>query len=467
MSKALLLGIIMALGHTVAVTAADGTPGSQVIVTEDFEGNAGLEERGWRVDASPSQSEWTISGGDLRIACHRAPYKGGMIARDVPIPDRCEFSFRARLGVGSARDYNHFSLAFRLYGHLFGFKKLGNHMWLGYRPGEKAWVLLATAVPIDEWTHFRVVLDLRRRRAEYYCGKATDPSYVEDNLEIDPDTDTGTLEIFNYGLCSGTVTHRLDDIRLEALPPESTEKAVRTRVLLFNGIAAGRYRVANAIEAALPAHPVSAYTLETHGAAVSPVNKLRLQSVPALSRWQQAALVVLADMPAGPNNVLPPFLLNDLDEAVRNGAVLVVLGGMFSLGKGAYGDTPLEALLPVAVDDPWSVKRFPRPAVLVPGPAAHANRLLPLPDGLAVAWYHDTPPRNAAVEVLLTAGGKPMLVRQRRDRGVVFVFLGTPCGGTNGSTPELFWQSPAWEKLLGRILAYALAQNAPLTQDRQ
>ena len=58
---------------------------------------------------------------------------------------------------------------------------------------------------------------------------------------------------------------------------------------------------------------------------------------------------MLADVPAGPAECLPPHLLADLAQAVREGADLLVLGGAFAFGKGAYAGTPLEEMLPVKI----------------------------------------------------------------------------------------------------------------------
>ena len=80
-----------------------------------------------------------------------------------------------------------------------------------------------------------------------------------------------------------------------------------------------------------------------------------------------------------------------------------------------------------------------------------------------VLWYHDAPLTGDGVEVLLEAGGKPILVRSRAGRGTVTAFLGTTCGdfgdGKGGAVP--FWEWSGWSGLARRMVGRAESAREP------
>jgi Ca-activated chloride channel family protein len=75
---------------------------------------------------------------------------------------------------------------------------------------------------------------------------------------------------------------------------------------------------------------------------------------------------------------LPPTLVNGLDDYVRRGGGLIMIGGEESLGLGGYKDTPVEKALPVILTPPQ--KAEPRTAMLLvidkSGSMRKENRLL-------------------------------------------------------------------------------------------
>ncbi len=442
-----VVGALLVLGLSNRAATPPGAPG----FVEDFEGRAGLAARGWEVKSTPEQSEWSIRNGCLQMVGHYNPYKGGSITRKVPFFERGTFEFDAKFATSGRRDYRHFSLGFRLYGHMTAFKNYGTHAWLQYRPHKKTWATLATGVPLAEWVHIKVVFDFPDRRAEYYCGTGADPVFVDPDLDVDLTRAGHELVFFNYGLCNGTVTNLIDNIRLTGVSESgAAAPPVRDGLVLFEGVSASRYAVRQILRAEFAADKVSAYPVVTRGAAIAPRNILRLRRVPGRRRWQQASLIVLADAPAVPNACLPGYLLEDLVAAVKQGAHLLVLGGMFSLGKGGYQDTPLAALVPVGPLAPWNGRRFDKPMPLrEPGTGRKASEA----DRGTVLWFHDCPRIAAGAEVLLEAGGRPMAVRTRYGRGAVTVFLGMACGDFSTTDSIPFWKSPQWPQTLKQLTA--------------
>ncbi len=423
------------------------------VLAETFDAGGDLQALGWNVEATAEQSEWRLDGGRLLAVCHRKPYKGGRIWRTIPRLARGSLEFDVRFAVEGSGNYNHLSLGFRLYGHMTSFKKYAGHKWLAYRPSEKRHDLVSNRIPLGEWVRLRMVFDAPAKRIEYYIGDNEDPVWVDTRADLDPERAEPRLEFFNYGLCAGTVTHWIDNVVLRRRSEDVSGVSVaRNRVLLFEGISADRYRIGEALAAKFSPEFMSIYAVLTRGAAISPRNQLALRSMPGAQRWREATLVVLADVPAGPGDCVPDHVLASLAEAVRNGADLLVFGGMFALGKGGYAGTALQALLPVSVEDRWAVKRFPEPALLQARDPAWKDGLGGT-DPAAVLWYHDTPLTGKSPEVILEAGGKPMLVRGRAGRGTVTVFLGVPCGEFGGGTgnPIAFWEWPGWPGLVRRM----------------
>jgi len=410
---------------------------AQVLFSEDFEGDAPLEARGWTVAAEEAQSTWTVVDGALRIVCHRSPYQGGRISREVPAVQRGVLELDCLLAEEGYANYDHLSLGIKLFGHMFSFKRYSGHHLMAYRPGENVWYDITGAVALGQWVHLRMEFDIPAGRVEYYLGDAPDPLVIDTRLPMAIEGETGPLEIFNYGLTKGTVAHRVDNIVLRGLGAAEEAPVQRDRALVFEGPTSERYACARIIADALGPERVSVYTMATRGAATTPRNKLTLDRVPGSATWRQARWVVLADVAAGPDDCLPPHLIADIERAVREGANLLVLGGPFALGKGAYPGTPLEGLLPVALGGPWELRRSDGP-----------QRLDDVEQPPAVLWYHDAPPRGEA-EVSLSAGDHALLVSWQVGEGRAGVFLGTTLGdAADFGTAEPFWDWDGWPDLL-------------------
>jgi hypothetical protein len=223
----------------------------------------------------------------------------------------------------------------------------------------------------------------------------------------------------------------------------------RREVLVFRGIGAERLGIEKIAESAFGREQVRTYTIVTHGAAVFPVNQLKLDRLPAAATVAAAAAIFLLDMPAEPDGCLPRPLQQQIVESVGGGARLFVFGGAFGLGKGGYVGAPLAAALPVELRGPWEMKRFTQPELLRDGGGA---TLEAAGRKACTWWYHDVGLRSGA-QVALTAGTKPMFVHEALGQGSVGVVLAAPLGEL-AAAPETepFWSSRAWcEWLLAQL----------------
>jgi hypothetical protein len=251
-------------------------------------------------------------------------------------------------------------------------------------------------------------------------------------------------------LCDGTVINYVDNLVLTSLDqePPAPPPADGGGLLLINGVGFGAYRLDEAI-ALLKPPSVKAYLMEL-GLGLQPKVSTRLERSPGPKSLRRADVIILVNATA---QCLSEFTLQDLVERVRSGASLLVLGGMFSFGKGHFRGTPLEGLLPVELGGPWEVKRARPPLVLQPvAEFARIGGAVPLAwdEKPAVFYYHDLKPR-AGSQVLLSGGDVPLWVEWKFGEGRVAAFTGTTCG-VPGSEARPFWQWKDWPRLLAQLL---------------
>ena len=143
-----------------------------------------------------------------------------------------------------------------------------------------------------------------------------------------------------------------------------------------------------------------------------------------------------------------------LADYVLNGGALLLLGGNCMATK-QYMNSPLKDILPMEFkgEGRWAADLASDPAglVLAPGPDAPAEfAALKWDAGPRVFWYHDGTPRDGS-QVLLAAGGKPLLVSRAAGKGRVALFAGTLLG-MQGERQTAFWQWQQWPEVLAAVM---------------
>lgn len=193
-----------------------------------------------------------------------------------------------------------------------------------------------------EWHHVRIAFDAPSDRIEYFIDDMSDPAFVVGDRSVWGSAEFmgGEIRIGGMGGSRGGAG-TFKDIVLTERSGEG-EAAERTDTLLFEGMGCEYYGVSELLEADKP----RIYTLDPTRSMYLPVNSFKYSRLPGRSTLRRAKRIVLSDAPVGPDGVLPEFILEDIVEAVSDGAELVVLGGFFSLGKGEYAGTPLARILP-------------------------------------------------------------------------------------------------------------------------
>lgn len=157
------------------------------------------------------------------------------------------------------------------------------------------------------------------------------------------------------------------------------------------------------------------------------------------------------------NNIPAPALGPEgealLQEYVKAGGGLLVLGGWYAFGGGYYTDSVFAELLPVGSGRPFDIHHYPQGLELKPGPGASVLSGLTLPGTLEVTWMQEVPAVKPGAQVVLMAGDKPFLVTSSYGQGRVACILGTPAGvAPEGG--ELFCESPEWPRLLVRVVEW-------------
>lgn len=144
-----------------------------------------------------------------------------------------------------------------------------------------------------------------------------------------------------------------------------------------------------------------------------------------------------------------------IDSFVKKGGGLLVLGGPFTYGEGKYDGSIFPDMLPVKTTGHFDLKW--NKAGL---PFAKVGKHVILQDvdlsaQPRVYWIHESKPKKNSV-VVLRAGPMPLLVLEKRGKGKIATFLGTPMGlAPEGQLP--FWQWKNWDKLMRNTLEWLAA----------
>ncbi len=159
-----------------------------------------------------------------------------------------------------------------------------------------------------------------------------------------------------------------------------------------------------------------------------------------------------------------------LADYVYHGGAVLFLGGWYAFGPG-YHTSAFAAMAPVtfssAPNPPpnadssgvWSAAT-PGGWVLAPGKDVIGAGFAGLPWAQAprVYWYHPLTPKPGA-KVLLTAGGKPLLIAGVYGKGRVAVFAGSVMGDPAKSQLP-FWQWDGWPAVLAQTARWLTAGTA-------
>lgn len=248
----------------------------------------------------------------------------------------------------------------------------------------------------------------------------------------------------------GSGTTLIESVQWKATPSEPVIQQLRqeknTHVLTARGPGFGRMRI-NDVLKLLPADRQMILDFQW-----SQNQGYKLSAYPGEYLMPLYGRFFVASVPY---QAIGPRLATMMDKRISEGAVLIVLGGPYAFGKGGYGDTDFEALLPARSVGPFEVKQFDKPQVMQPTDAA--RQLLPVnwDTKPTVSFYHQLKLTEDA-EVLVSAGDAPMLIRRKHGRGYCYVFAGFSAG----TEPNGYWHWSDWPKLWAGLLQQPAAPAA-------
>ena len=176
---------------------------------------------------------------------------------------------------------------------------------------------------------------------------------------------------------------------------------------------------------------------------VSNARPARAEYLPPASEISRYALVILSDVTA---DSLPASVIRRIDNYVKKGGCLLVLGGPYAYGPGRYREKGLENLLPI--EGAYFDLKWNKDGLVFRKTKEHPiTRDLDLSANPMVYWYHQVKVKKTG-EVLMTAGDDDaMLVAQPYGAGRVVCFMGSPLGEPpKGQIP--FWEWNGWIPLM-------------------
>jgi hypothetical protein len=130
-----------------------------------------------------------------------------------------------------------------------------------------------------------------------------------------------------------------------------------------------------------------------------------------------------------------------VQQYVQAGGKLLLTGGISSLGKSRFQESPLKEALPLEPDGFFDLVRLPQ-FVPVAGASYELGQ---------VQWLQQPKLVRPGAQTLLTAAGYPLLVSGAYGQGQVVVWLGAPMGDPPaGVTP--YWESRGWFREMRGVL---------------
>jgi len=149
-----------------------------------------------------------------------------------------------------------------------------------------------------------------------------------------------------------------------------------------------------------------------------------------------------------------------LKHYVEAGGAVLFMGGRLAFGHSFHG-TALEEISPVTFADKDDFAAAPAGGfTLAPGPGTLGKGFAKLgwTEQPRVFWYHDGLTLKPEATVLLTAGGKPLLITGSYGKGRVAVFAGSVFGDPQaGQLP--FWSWKDWPEIMAATMDWLTAQQ--------
>ena len=409
--------------------------GEQTVFQADFRTPDSL--KAWRAVTYPVGATFACQDGTLTVTHRHAKRQGGFIEIPVPLIKKGRLDFDVTVpatghGIGLTLDLYNISTFWhdgckdwRLY-----FAE-PNANRLPYYLIEPVGHHRIATIPKDKTLHYRIRFDEALDLVEFYVDNMDDPAATRYDVSVFGHAfyQQSLLRLGSFGYVPAVYSTTISNLILtEETADQDNGSSERTLHLGFDGMTSRHHR----LEELLP-KGFRRYVWDNPGHNPTNTNTSTYRNLPGFDTVAHAQTIIFNDAP----NVPVP-LQKMMLKAVEDGANMFFLGGLCTLNKGEFHDTPLGKALPVNVENPWAM-------------AGSDEKPLPITPSTGVTWpsvdggpgvcyyYLDLPPLEDA-EVLLRAGqdGPPLLVRKKIGAGSITVLLATACGP---DTPNSFWNT--------------------------
>ena len=276
----------------------------------------------------------------------------------------------------------------------------------------------------NKYVHYTILFDEENDLVEFYVGKDKDPRNARYDVSVFGGAfyRGGFIRIGSYAYTTLNYRTLVDNIVVTELSDDGGE-VKKDSVLLFDGIGSDHFKVNKILKDSKPGR----YIWNSPGANVqASVNNYAYVGMPSVQTVESAKLIIFNDAP----NV-HPALQKRIVQSVRDGADLLIFGGLFTLAKGEFKDSSLERILPVKLGEIFKLSGSSKTPLSLSAKAPFNWDAA----GKKMYYYYGFEPVEGST-VLMTAsedgwfGTKdiPVLVSKKFGKGTVYVLNGTAAG---------------------------------------
>lgn len=409
---------------------------------------------GWEIISRTAGTKWEIIGdGALKISHCVKPYCGNGIKINIPEIKKGRLEFDAQLGGGDGT----LSLTVGIYGIFTAFD-CRYEIWQRYEDkpleNEHQWKDITRGISRNKWHHFCINFDREKNQAIY---SVNDPEFFTLLDKTDVLDGPPVLSLGDYGLCNTPVVNHVRNIRLyRTIEKQSVGGDGRRQandLLIVHGLSSQRYRLNEACGRLPDTGKLrEIYVLNAANAQNPTRNYFTLDRCPTPLTFSKTGTIILADVPLdiGSNS---GYFYSELEQWVKAGGKLIVLGGFFTLGKAGFQGSVLEKMLPVEMNGAWEIKKADPPLAL--NAAAIKFPLeakLEWAERPRIFFYHDIRLKKNA-QCLIKIKRLPLYSCCAYGEGAVAVFAGTAYGKSSVEE-QGFWEWKDWPALMADMINF-------------
>ncbi|MBR1965180.1 MAG: hypothetical protein IKA22_01065 [Lentisphaeria bacterium] len=422
------------------LTALSVFGAEKVIFSETFTKPDAL--KAWRQILKKDGAVFTVAPDGLHVNHKHLKNGGGFI--EIPVPlikkGRLDFDVEVVLKQGQRPGIG---LMVELY-NISTFFHDGCRDWRMYFPEANVKRLpyfniepvghhKISSVARNKKIHYRIRFDEESDLVEFYAGDMKDPATARYDVSVFGHAfyRGGYLRIGSFGYAPSDYYSRITNLTLTEEDNTVNHTAVRDQILVFEGMGSDHYVMKKLFSR--ETKNIRSYRWESSGACPGNFNNCQYFKMPGFATLDNAKYIIFNDAPNVQKTLQKKML-----EAVSNGAHLIIMGGLFTLGNGDFVNTPIGDALPVKVDKKWNLAGDSKTPLAISGTK---NK--------GILYYYFPAELTPGAEVIFKAGNVPVMVSKKYGKGRISVFCGTPAGP---DVKNAFWRTGCLQEMLDKII---------------